>query len=131
MKKQGTFIQMRLDTWNDVVYAAWGCSHDQFLHKVKKDFAVPQSELDIMREGIEGVSGRCWQLCHRKLILMWFNKPYTYRTIIHECFHATTFLLGRKGLKLSDDSDEAYAYMLDYLSSTVINTFKEERVKLK
>lgn len=36
--------------------------------------------------------------------------------LAHEIFHATDFILRRIGLKLTEDSDEAYAYVIQYLT---------------
>jgi hypothetical protein len=40
--------------------------------------------------------------------------------LVHECFHAIHFLLKDKGIKLSHDSDEIYAYMLQMLVKEVL-----------
>lgn len=40
-------------------------------------------------------------------------------TIAHECFHATCRILKQKGMVYSEDSEEAYAYLLDYLVTKV------------
>jgi len=35
--------------------------------------------------------------------------------ISHECFHASHWLMANRGLKLTDDSEEAYAYLLQFI----------------
>lgn len=39
--------------------------------------------------------------------------------INHEIFHLTYYIMHRAGIPLSDDTDEAYAYELDYISSQI------------
>lgn len=40
--------------------------------------------------------------------------------LVHELFHITYIVLSAVGIKLSDDSDEAYAYYLQYLTTQVV-----------
>lgn len=42
-----------------------------------------------------------------------------HRTIAHEIFHAADFLLRTIKITLSDDSDEAYAYLIGYLTEEI------------
>lgn len=44
----------------------------------------------------------------------WFP-PETVSILSHELVHAIHFMLGRRGITLSDSSDEAYAYLQGYL----------------
>jgi hypothetical protein len=39
--------------------------------------------------------------------------------LLHECFHVVVWIMGNKGCKLTDDSDEAYAYLLEYIYNGV------------
>ena len=47
--------------------------------------------------------------------LIWFSKHATASLVSHEAFHATYFILTRAGLKLTDESEEAYSYYLEFL----------------
>lgn len=54
-------------------------------------------------------------------LVLWF--PMSFKatdgddlaTLAHECFHAAEMVLRNRGLKLSDESDEAYAYYVGYV----------------
>ena len=39
----------------------------------------------------------------------------THSLIAHEAFHATLAIMKQKGCKLTEESEEAYAYLLDYI----------------
>lgn len=41
--------------------------------------------------------------------------------IAHECFHAVCFIFNKIGITLSKDSDEAYAYLIQYLVNQINN----------
>lgn len=43
----------------------------------------------------------------------WPEKIYDYGVVVHEVFHIADGCLREKGITLSDDSDEAYAYLIE------------------
>lgn len=43
------------------------------------------------------------------------------RDIVHECFHAISYTLRSRGIKLTDDSDEAFAYAIGFLAEQIFN----------
>jgi hypothetical protein len=45
-------------------------------------------------------------------------------TIVHEVFHAVAFLFDRIKIKLSHDSDEAFAYAIEYLTKEIYKRLK-------
>lgn len=45
--------------------------------------------------------------------------PEFYGTLAHEIFHAVEFIAEKIGLKLTDDSDEAYAYLIGYITTEI------------
>lgn len=59
--------------------------------------------------------------CNRTLIrLKYFPSTATDHGIIsHEIFHAVDFLLDRVGMKLTESSNEAYAYLIGYITQEV------------
>ena len=49
-------------------------------------------------------------------------------TLSHEVFHFVHWLLNRKGVHLSDETDEVYAYLLEFLIETIMAN-KPDRLK--
>ena len=46
--------------------------------------------------------------------------PFEYGVLAHEIFHAATFILHRVGIKLElQTSDEAYSYLIGYLTAEI------------
>lgn len=45
-------------------------------------------------------------------VILWV-KTYDQSIVAHEAFHAATFILERAGLKFSQDSEEAWAYVIE------------------
>lgn len=67
--------------------------------------------------------GRCVMLsCNQTVIRLkrQFYKHETYANASHEIFHAATFILNRIGMKMEIEvSDEAYAYLIAYLTREI------------
>jgi hypothetical protein len=53
-----------------------------------------------------------------------------YRTISHEIFHAVVMLMNRVDINLTDDSEEAFAYLIGYLTEEIFKFKKELENKL-
>jgi len=63
--------------------------------------------------------------------LIWVRKlPESvgdYGSLIHEIEHCTFEILNSRGVKHSDDSDEAYAYLLGWLYEEIENFIQDEK----
>ena len=74
------------------------------------------------------VRGRCVMLPSNQTVirLKMLPKKYDMMSVIaHEVFHATTFILHRIGMKLElFVSDEAYAYLLGYITTEIYKKIK-------
>lgn len=55
----------------------------------------------------------------------------TDRVLIHETGHICFTLLRNKGMKLTNSSEEAYCYLLDYLFDKVQGIVKQAKVEFK
>jgi hypothetical protein len=67
--------------------------------------------------------------------LIGFNIKYEHREITngvigHEVLHAAHALLKDRGLKLTDDSDEAYAYLVEWMTDKVYEVMEINNIKL-
>ncbi len=49
------------------------------------------------------------------------------RNIVHECFHAISYTLRSRGIKLTDDSDEAFAYAIGFLVDEIFSNLGNRR----
>lgn len=47
--------------------------------------------------------------------VIWLAPTAKIEHLIHECLHCVHFFLDHKGLVLSDNSEEAYAYLIQYI----------------
>lgn len=53
-----------------------------------------------------------------QVIVLW-TKNKTADLLAHEIMHAVSYCLRRKGLPLTDDSEEAYCYLFQYLMKEI------------
>ncbi len=66
--------------------------------------------------------GRCIMFKGNQTLIRMYelrDTPDWYGHLSHEIFHAVEFLMERIGMKLTSDSDEAYAYCIDYLTKEI------------
>lgn len=53
------------------------------------------------------------------VIYEWNNTAYDYSILQHEIFHVADLMLRKRGFVLSDDSDEAWAYLIQDITLRV------------
>lgn len=49
------------------------------------------------------------------------DTSYCYGTITHEVFHLVHNIMKSRGLKLTDSSEEAYAYLIGFVNRTIFD----------
>ena len=47
--------------------------------------------------------------------VIWLSEKAGLDELVHECFHATHYFMQDSGLGLSDNSEEAYAYLIQHI----------------
>ncbi len=57
----------------------------------------------------------------------WDRNAFDYGVLVHELFHAVDMNLRSKGIVLSDDSDETYAYHMGYFSREFLHSIWTEK----
>lgn len=62
-------------------------------------------------------------------IVVWLqeipNTPEQYATLNHELLHVTVEIMRYCGMSLTEDTEEAYAYELGYISKKVLEEFRK------
>lgn len=117
------------------------CGNDFYRAFKKLDiidqFATGFTEADPKKAAIEYLKHPCNGFVARvesaDFNLMVLKPNVTPGTIAHECFHMTRLMMNHAGVVLSDDSEEAYAYALDYMVTQVTEAMVEikEAIKIK
>lgn len=78
---------------------------------------------------LENKAGCAFQFDRGQTCLRLPKIPYTcqdYGILAHEIFHAVDMVLRRMGITLSADSDEVYAYTIDYVTKEVYKAINKD-----
>jgi hypothetical protein len=57
-------------------------------------------------------------------------RKITPGVIAHEVFHATYFILRDRGMKVADKSDEAYSYLIEWMTDKIYEIMKKNNIVL-
>jgi len=95
----------------------------EFISFVKKNFT---DLVDVVEQSLESecLGLTCLNPNTKTIVIYFWNnqdKNRLLNTVTHELFHATHAIMTRVGIKLSDDSEEAYAYLIGYLTQKTLN----------
>lgn len=86
---------------------------DEYCKRVnKRSWTVDDDDLDAMK-------GVCFSSHPLPSCGVWFSEEAEVGTIVHECFHLVHHVANVKGMKLSNASEEWYAYYLTWVFDSV------------
>ena len=93
-----------------------------FSCKTHKDYCkILKSDLNIIKEPKININGECsvYAFNGNEVCFIWV-KTKRVSFIAHEVFHAVSYVLRHKGVPLSDNTDEVYAYLTEFLVREII-----------
>ena len=96
------------------------------LEQILKSYLGKDETDEVLTKFNGNESGKTLELSGGQIIIYLPTKPKdadSFALLTHELFHATHFILEKVGITFSCDSDEAFAYLLDYLVERTISTF--------
>jgi hypothetical protein len=111
------FRHVYIELYDENVYFI-ECSQKQYIEKMRLMFRV------IMEPGKFAGRFRVCKKDGKDICVIWINNMAGCDVVAHECFHATYWILNNVGIWLHDSSDEAYAYLQQYLMRK-INQFRK------
>jgi hypothetical protein len=93
------------------------CSHSKYEELVKAEFAAKAPDME------ESVAAR-FEVYKKPLYefpigVIWLSREAELSSAAHECFHAAHWICEKKGIWLTDSSEEIYAYLVEYLLSSI------------
>lgn len=123
MKKKKEKRDKRVFWFMDFVYNQEFCviivpTHKQFAKIAKDEIGFEVEPCDFLAGEFHGLTNEN----HPSLALVWSSDKDINLT--HELFHACAWTLRTRGLTLSQESEEAYAYYLTYLFRQVRENIK-------
>lgn len=98
--------------------------------QVSEAYDIPLHEVYPIIEDIDGRSdGRYYFNVEQGSRLVWMprvpEEPQEYATLAHEIFHAVFGIMDEIGASPTKDSEEAYAYLVGYLTKEIYASFND------
>jgi hypothetical protein len=103
------YCWLPLPPWNVWILVVIGSDEAAVVKLIKRHRSVNAEFAG--RDGFAIVQPGSWTIWLRRLNVEW---------LVHEAFHIVTCVLKHRGMRLSDKSDEAYAYALQWLVAHVL-----------
>lgn len=112
-------IFIPLEIFNSQVVVLIGHTQNEVLDWIKKNIDKPEHKslaLEAMTNIPNNVRGRTVLLSGGGSIIWIIEQKNS--TIVHELFHSTYHILKNREIPLSEDTEEVYAYLLEYLTKS-------------
>lgn len=109
---------------------------DYLAQQVSEAYDVPMSDAYMVIEDIDRyTAGRSYFNEWKGIRFLWMpkepEKPQEYATLAHEIFHAAFGIMNEIGASPSNDSEEAYAYMVSYLTKEIYASLNDSHRSLR
>lgn len=113
------------------IYFGVGHRH-KFIEACKKQLGCTITTTAV-RGSMNSITFKMEDKTERSAIVIWIAKPYDIEALYHECFHAISHILRNIGVPLCEETEEVYAYYLEYLVSwaTKSKNWHKQRAKRK
>jgi len=113
-----------VDPYDQALFWSWAPTPELFAEEMKR--TLPNLTITPIPE--QG-NGHCEIIFdgQQYFPIIWVSNPDEPWVLAHELEHFVHWLLGYKGLKFTDDSEEAYAYLLSYLMQLMMESRREGR----
>ena len=102
----------------DVLFVS-GVTEKEIIDHISKKYEYKLDEVEALRLDFSTKKGKTVMLKNGTTILWVWNKD-DIGVIAHEVFHVVDFLFEKIGITHSDDSDEAWAYAIEYLVKKIV-----------
>jgi hypothetical protein len=103
-----------------------GQTNSQLLTDFNKYWDEPNYR-EMVKEDVENMDydySAYFKIYNCQVGIFRFKKKPTSGIIVHECFHACSKLMKRIGQELVDESEESYAYLMQYIFEQIENAIK-------
>lgn len=125
--KKAGFLFIKGQTFPYDIVVCIGVTKEDIIKYFEKKFINALQKDDIEMLDVSGSHGRTIRL-ENKAMILWLKKfpttPEDFDYLSHEIFHTADLILRGLGAKLSDDSDEIWAYHIGWITRNIYKAFK-------
>lgn len=128
MKKPKKIIEIEEKVFDTSITVFCNSTLDEVLEWFKKN-TVKELHEEITRADLELKTGNACYFKNTKFDnnFIWlkdfYPSPVAMEQLTHECFHLTHHHLDFKGIKLSKDTDEVFAYFLGFIVGEILEQY--------
>jgi len=125
MKKKSLNFILPLVVYPFDIMVSFGQTDKEVIAALNKYGITDEDELKLVT--LNGVGRYCMFSNNASLIRLWTYPEYAedYGTLAHEIFHAVTFILDKTGMDIQlKVSDEAYSYLIGYITTQIYKRLK-------
>ncbi|MBX4189800.1 hypothetical protein KW791_00660 [Candidatus Parcubacteria bacterium] len=123
VKSYGSLIHIWEPVFQSNYYYVIAPNYAGYCQVIKHHFDIDVSE-EKQHEPLGHTT--CYAQESGTLIFIW-TREHSPDVIAHECFHAVSFELRARGVRLAEDSDELYAYMIQFLMKSILTNLPKRR----
>ena len=109
------FKHLYSETYRQNIYYV-ACSPKEYIKLIQHEFnCVPDVSAKKQGAKFEVYIKKDVEIC-----VIWITDKKRLDFLAHECMHATHYILANRGLWLTDSSEEAYAYLMQWIVSNIL-----------
>ena len=114
--RYGKILHIFEATYRQNFYHVYAKNYQDYRRTILKQLGVPHDD------GEDHKSGGRFEVYTREGMDVGFiwSTNGEMGMLAHECFHATHWLLRSRGIQLSDELGEVYAYMIQFLMNSIL-----------
>ena len=113
------FKIVRVEIFTTDLVVSIGQTDDELYDELKHRFTKEEFESSYM-SSLDRISDACFVVKDGFPIIRFFDKNPDAGLIAHECFHAVYSILESKKIPLCYETEEVYAYLIQYLVNKII-----------
>jgi len=91
------------------------CSFDGYRQRARLEFGVEPS----IRPKADA-RFRVYEKMGEDIVVIWLSEKADNAAVAHECVHVVHWILSDRGMQLTDASEEAYAYLVEYIMRKIV-----------
>jgi hypothetical protein len=109
---------IKVEPYGRKLWIVWNSSESELRHALARENDDYSAAYKFGKdsEGVTVTTGK------GHVVMRFHEEPNDPRLIAHESLHAAWGILDRIGVKMSDDSEEALAYLMDWIIGQVYET---------
>lgn len=122
-----TFKVIPIEVYGHDIAVSIGQSDDDLYEQIKKNISKKEFKKNMTKQKAIATTHK---LSTGAILIRFKDDIDNVGIVAHEAFHAIIFLFKKIGIDFCYESEEAYAYALEYLTNEILKIKKDENVDM-